>query len=175
MWSLSWGSEKQKICQGICHSESELLFEWHLLQVIFLWFYWCCKVSSPAFSVLTFPLVPTWFKGKLQSGNSLNSSVIISTFLPWPSVSGEYLLHLYHLFAPLLLLYSFFEIYQNRYSRTFYTFSKFLIRICLNWISLVFIYYWKAGISLLWDPYMHLISSYATWNTLKKIMIFKTV
>lgn len=171
MWSLSWGSENQKICQDICHSESELLFEWHLLQVIFLWFYQGCKVSSPAFSLLTFPLVPTWFKGKLQSGNLLNSRVIISTSLPWPSVSGEYLLHLYHLFAPLLLLCSCFlafEIYQNRYSSAFYTFSRFFVRIqnlpgldLFSFYLLLESWYFSSL-----RPYMYLISLYATGNTL---------
>lgn len=49
--------------------------------------------------------------------------------------SRAYLLHLYHLFAPLLLLYgSFlaFEIYENKCSSTFYTFSKLFFRICLG-------------------------------------------
>lgn len=55
-----------------------------------------------------------------------------------------------------------FEIYENKYNSTFYTFSKLFLKICLCLSHFLFII--GKVVFLFWLPYMSLINPYATWN-----------
>lgn len=143
---------------------SELLFDWHLFQVIFL----------VILSVLVKPLpLPLYFWQFLWLSPSLRKSSRVGAYwapvllfiLNFSAVDLKSQGHIYCIFLPLILCGSFlaFEIYENKYNSTFYTFSKLFLKICLC-LPHYFLFIIGKVVFLFWLPYMSLSNPYATWN-----------